>query len=137
METTRSKNPKRVEAGKRNRQLRGPITQPGLDRLRTAARANRPWEKSTGPITQSGKAIVARNGKRSRPIQSLSPSNVLVINAIQLLQQMKSIRQNGYLESTHLEFRKGDTIATELSQSLIEANELLTKSLVDCLRSEP
>ena len=136
METTRSKNPKRVEAGKRNRQLRGPLSQSGLDRLRTAALANRPWEKSTGPITPNGKVIVTKNCNKRRPTQSLSPTNLLLINAKQLLQQIKSIRQSGYLESTQLEFRKGDTIATELSQSLIEANELLTKSLVECLRGE-
>lgn len=136
MEITRPKNPKRVEAGKRNRQLRGSISESGLDRLRSAARANRPWEKSTGPITPNGKAIVTKNCNKGRPTQSLSPTNLLLINAIQLLKQMKSIRQSGYLESTHLEFRKGDTIATELSQSLIEANELLTKSLVECLRGE-
>jgi hypothetical protein len=52
-----------VAAGKLNRRKRGPFTAAGLERLRQAALANRPWERSTGPRTAVGKAVAARNGK--------------------------------------------------------------------------
>lgn len=57
-------NPKRVAAGKRNRQLRGPWSEASLQRLREAARANQPWLASTGPRSQRGKQIVSKNAVR-------------------------------------------------------------------------
>ena len=59
-------NPRRVAAGRRNRQKRGPLTAAGRERLRAAALAGRPWEHATGPKTAAGKARSARNGA-SRP----------------------------------------------------------------------
>src|SRR4051812_39756652 len=56
-------NPRRVEAGRRNRALRRGLTDAGRERLRQAALANRPWEASTGPRTPEGKARAAANGK--------------------------------------------------------------------------
>ena len=56
-------NPKRVEAGRRNRALRRGLTDAGRERLRKAALANRPWEGSTGPRTPEGKARAADNGR--------------------------------------------------------------------------
>src|SRR4051794_12001800 len=58
-----SPSPRRVAAGKLNRRKRGPLTAAGLERLRQAALANRPWEHSTGPRTPGGKAATARTGK--------------------------------------------------------------------------
>jgi hypothetical protein len=55
---------KRVEAGKRNRRLRGDLTPEGRERLRAAALVNKPWAKATGPRTPAGKAAAAANGKR-------------------------------------------------------------------------
>lgn len=54
---------KRIQAGRRNRALRGPLTDAGRAALRQAALANRPWAKSTGPTTAAGKAKAAANGK--------------------------------------------------------------------------
>ena len=59
-------NPRRVAAGRRNRQLRKGLTPEGRERLRQAALANRPWESSTGPRTPEGKAKVALNGKKGQ-----------------------------------------------------------------------
>ena len=58
-----SPNPRRVEAGRRNRKKWKGFTPEGLERLRQAALTNRPWEHSTGPRTPEGKARVAANGK--------------------------------------------------------------------------
>lgn len=35
----------------------------GLERLRAAAVANRPWTKARGPVTPDGKARSAKNGR--------------------------------------------------------------------------
>ena len=70
-------NPRRVEAGRRNWSLRGPLTPQGRERLRQAALANRPWEKSTGPRTLEGKARSAANGRKRQKektsIRELAP----------------------------------------------------------------
>ena len=57
-----SPNPRRVAAGRLNRQKRRGLTPEGRERLRQAARASRPWEHTTGPKTLEGKARAARNG---------------------------------------------------------------------------
>ena len=59
-------NPKRVAAGKRNVLKRKGLTREGLERLRAAALANKPWLHSTGPRTAEGKARAAANGKRAQ-----------------------------------------------------------------------
>jgi hypothetical protein len=56
-------NPRRVAAGKRNRQKRRGLTAGGRERLRQAALAGRPWLHATGPKTAAGKARVAQNGR--------------------------------------------------------------------------
>src|SRR5262245_65215959 len=56
-------SPRRVAAGRLNRQKRGPLTAAGRARLREVAVANKPWLRSTGPRTPEGKARAARNGK--------------------------------------------------------------------------
>jgi hypothetical protein len=56
-------NPKRVAAGRRNRLKRRGLSDAGRQRLRDAARANKPWLHSTGPRTAAGKAQAALNGK--------------------------------------------------------------------------
>jgi hypothetical protein len=43
--------------------LRSGFSSAGLERLRQAALANRPWEHSTGPRTPEGKARAARNAR--------------------------------------------------------------------------
>lgn len=58
------KNPRRVEAGRRNRAKRGPLSIEAREKLRQAALKTRPWEKSTGPKTPEGKAISGRNWRR-------------------------------------------------------------------------
>lgn len=60
------KNPKRVAAGKRNRRLRQPITPSGRRKLREAALEHKPWEKSTGPQSSSGKGRSSQNAAVER-----------------------------------------------------------------------
>jgi hypothetical protein len=56
-------NPRRVAAGRLNREKRGPLTPEGRERLRQAALAGRPWRFATGPKTAAGLARVAQNYK--------------------------------------------------------------------------
>jgi hypothetical protein len=56
-------NPRRVAAGKRNRQKRKGLSPEGRERLRAGALARRLWEHATGPRTPEGKARSARNGQ--------------------------------------------------------------------------
>jgi hypothetical protein len=60
-EPSASPNPRRVEAGRRSRQKWRGFSADGIQRLRQAALANRPWEHSTGPRTAAGKARSVEN----------------------------------------------------------------------------
>ena len=64
--STPSANPRRVAAGRLNREKRGPLTPEGRERLRQAALAGRPWRFATGPRSVEGKLRVAQNGKRGQ-----------------------------------------------------------------------
>jgi hypothetical protein len=72
-------NPKRVEAGRRNRLLRGTLTAAGREKLRQTILQNRPWERSTGPRSSAGKAAAAANGKaRQRGLTSIREAYAIV-----------------------------------------------------------
>src|SRR4051812_38957409 len=77
-------NPRRVEAGRRNRAKRGPLTEAGRERLRQSALKHRPWEHSTGPRTPEGKAQAASNGKKNQR----GPRSVREVRA-----ELKALRQ--------------------------------------------
>jgi len=63
MSSPSTPSPKRVAAGRLNRQKRGPLTPGGRERLRQAALERQLWRRSTGPRTAAGKARAAANGK--------------------------------------------------------------------------
>ena len=58
------KNPRRVAAGRLNRQKRGPLSEESRAKLSEAAHHSQPWRYSTGPKTADGKAQAVLNGKR-------------------------------------------------------------------------
>jgi len=62
--SSRSPNPRRVAAGKRNREKWKGLTETGREKLRAAALKYQPWRHSTGPRTVAGKAQAALNGKK-------------------------------------------------------------------------
>src|SRR5262249_34904384 len=89
-----SPNPRRVAAGKLNRQKRGPLTPEGRERLRQAALANRPWEHATGPRTPEGKARAAANGKaRQKGERSVREVRALLGGLRALLAGMAAARR--------------------------------------------
>lgn len=62
MSSTQPLTPRQL-AGRLNRLKRKGLTATGRQRLREAALAKRPWDRSTGPRTLAGKARSAANGK--------------------------------------------------------------------------
>ena len=56
-------NPKRVSAGRLNRQKWSGITAEGRQRLRASCLKHAPWKLSTGPRTVEGKARSAANAR--------------------------------------------------------------------------
>ena len=70
-------NPKRFQAGRKNRLKRGLLSLESRHRIRVAAFKNQPWQRSIGPRTPAGKAIVARNGK----LRQIGPRSIREIRA--------------------------------------------------------
>ena len=87
-------NPRRVLAGQRNRQKRGPLTAAGRERLRQAALEHQPWLRSTGPRTPIGKARAAANGKaRQRGELSIREVRASVAAEVGLISDMAAGRR--------------------------------------------
>jgi hypothetical protein len=70
------------------------ITEAGRQRLRDAARANKPWLHSTGPRTAAGKAQAALNGKL-RQVDEVSVREVRgeLAGLNNVIEQLASIRR--------------------------------------------
>jgi hypothetical protein len=86
-------NPRRVAAGRLNRQKRRGLTPAGRERLRQSALANRPWEHATGPRTPADKAQASRNGKvRQKGKQSVREVKALLGGLDALLGAMAAAR---------------------------------------------
>ena len=82
-----------VEAGRRNRAKWRGFTPEGLERLRAAALASRPWEHATGPRTAEGKRRSAANGKaRQKGETSVRELRAELAGFHALLQQMAAAR---------------------------------------------
>ena len=86
-------NAKRVAAGRRNRQKRGPLTPEGREKLRQAALKNRPWEKSTGPRTAEGKARSAANGQKGRQPGKKRRIRASLADVNALMEEMARLRK--------------------------------------------
>ena len=91
-----------MTAGRKNRQLRGPLSAEGRQRLREAALANRPWEHSTGPTTPAGKAVVAANGRRrQKGPMSVRAQRAAIAEVSALLAGMASLRRSALQAGTN------------------------------------
>jgi hypothetical protein len=88
------KSPARVAAGRRNRQLRGPLSDAGLNKLREAALKHKPWKSSTGPRTAAGKALVALNGcTHQKGRLSVRQKRALTAEIVAQIQRMATLRR--------------------------------------------
>ncbi len=116
-ESPKSKNPKRVEAGRRNRQKAGPLTEAGRISLRMAAIANKPWLKSSGPKTAEGKARVTQNVARSKvPTEA----DLLLARFRAHAALLARLRQTRYLELHTASCRSTDQLASDLKHHFEE-----------------
>jgi hypothetical protein len=66
--TDKSKNPKRVKAGKQNGALRRPWSDAERQRQRTRCMETKPWKHATGPRSVEGKAISSLNSIGNTPV---------------------------------------------------------------------
>jgi len=90
----RIKNPRRVAAGRRNRQFRRGLTLQGRARLRAAALCNQPWRWATGPRTPAGKRRSADNGRwRQRGTRSLRQIRRELREVLGLAEQLATLRR--------------------------------------------
>ena len=64
-------DPRRSEINRLNRQKSRGMSPEGRARVRAATLLHRPWEYSTGPRTEAGKARSALNGMRGREDASM------------------------------------------------------------------
>jgi hypothetical protein len=81
-------------AGKLNRSKRKGLTADGRQRLRSAALANQPWTRSTGPKTVAGKAQAAANGKaRQTASHSVRELRAMTADARRMIEGMVELRR--------------------------------------------
>ena len=85
-------NPKRVAAGRRNRALRGPLSEEARERLRQAALKNCPSQFSTGPRTPAGKAKSSQNGRWNQTGESVREARRAVAGLGDFIEQMQDLR---------------------------------------------
>ena len=87
-------NPRRVAAGRRNREKRLGLSEAGRAALRETALRHQPWRFATGPKTAAGKLRVALNGK----VRQLGPKSGREVKKdlaeiSQLLQELAATRR--------------------------------------------
>lgn len=112
-------NPRRVAAGRINRQKRGPITDAGRKILRQTVRRTKPWLLSTGPKTEDGKAKSAQNAKRPLDLNEefLKQSQSLASNLARL-------RVSQYAASTPPTSGTSTSAASRLMQIVTQNNQV-------------
>jgi len=83
-----------VLAGRRNRQLRGPLTDAGRQRLREAAHRDQPWRFGKGPRTAEGKAASASNARhRQKRPDSLRQLKLGLAGVMSFASDMAKLRR--------------------------------------------
>jgi hypothetical protein len=77
-----------------DRPRRREISPERLERLRAAALARRPWERSTGPRTPEGKRRSARNSSLGRVGPSVSRLRAELADVFNLIARMTATRRS-------------------------------------------
>ncbi|MCR9293848.1 MAG: hypothetical protein NXI32_14070 [bacterium] len=111
------KNPRRVEAGRRNRALRPPLSVQSKQRLQDAIQRHKPWLKSTGPRTARGKQRVAANGRLSKRAKKPKAQNLLMM-AKSLAKSISELRRSCYIDVQQQSLRDGTEVAERLKEVL-------------------
>lgn len=86
-------NPRRVEAGRRNRARRRGLTPEGREKLRELALQHQPWTYSTGPRSPEGKARIAlSNRARRKGTQSIASIRAEMAQYAGFIDEMRETR---------------------------------------------
>ena len=97
MATDKSKNPKRVKAGKLNGALRRPWSDAERQRQRERCLELQSWKHSTGPRSVEGKAISSLNSSGNMPIpksvRQVPPEVADTVDARSLIERMEAWRR--------------------------------------------
>ena len=89
-----SDDPQRSEPSNRRRPRSCQFSPEGLERLRAAAKATRPWERSCGPRTAAGKARSAQNGRlRQKGEKSVRELRAELASLFTLIHEMDATRR--------------------------------------------
>lgn len=71
------------------------MTEAGREKLRRTALRHRPWEASTGPKTDAGKARSAANGRaRQRGAKSVRDRRAELADVQTMIQRMRQLRKD-------------------------------------------
>lgn len=111
------KNPKRIAAGKRNRAKAAPITEATRQKLRDAIFARKPWLKSTGPKSSSGKKRTAKNAAKTH---NTNDTEELIRRVREHAQLLAQLRRTAYVDTGSVALKTTDQLATDLQLHLQE-----------------
>jgi hypothetical protein len=88
-------DPRQAEPALRNRRRPKNWSTEGLERLRAAAWATRPWELTRGPTTAAGKARSAANGRsRQKGEKSVRQLRAELASVLILIEEMGAARRS-------------------------------------------
>ena len=79
------KDPRQVAVGRMNQAKRGPWTEEQREKVRQAIQRTRPWEKSAGPRTPTGKLRSAANGPNHRGKRGQNPDVLAAMTNVSAL----------------------------------------------------
>ena len=131
-----AKNPKRVAAGRRNRTLRGTLSDTARQLLSEAAHRTRPWEHATGPTSETGKAKSAANGGANQKENSSDNSYPMVDKAKDILSSMSAIRKQLHIDPLTAAASDGNGAADMLREIMLAAGQEEPQSLAAELMGE-
>ena len=131
--TSKSKNPKRVAAGRHNRQKRKPLSSEAIDRLRNAINERKPWTRSTGPRTEEGKRKVAGNARKLSSKEPQSPDWLQFARQVQ--KSIAKLSRGCHLDPNDLQLVESRSVAEDLRKVIPWANKQFAKELAARLLS--
>ncbi|MFO1065508.1 MAG: hypothetical protein U0892_16715 [Pirellulales bacterium] len=128
------KNPRRVAAGKRNREKSAGISAEGRLRLSEAAHRNRPWEASMRPKTEAGKLRSSRNAVAPKAVDTAKSRFLRSMQCY--LRTVISARKAGTIDGAILDILSSCGLETELGVTINSHNRNRIAPLIEQLLTD-